>query len=128
MESRRDSMLRALQTLVLATLLLSVLGCNNPAAKGEAEAERDIAAGTLKIKTYGLPVPWRPKAGQLLEDQLGVRLETVAGCVVTDELTENVRGYNSRMKREIAARFGPNAVDEIFKEAEEEYQREHAVP
>ena len=110
---------------MLATLLLALLGCNSPAANGEAEAERDIAAGTLKIRTYGLPAPWCPKAGKLLQDRLGVRLEAVAGCVVTDELTENVRGYNSRMKREIAARFGPNAVDDIFKQAEEEYKREH---
>jgi hypothetical protein len=121
-------MLRALQTLVLATLLLSPLGCNSPAAKGEAEAERDIAAGTLKIKTYGKPAPWFAKAGHLLEDRLGVEFESVAGCDVTHEFSENVRGYNSRMDREIAARFGPNAVDDIFKQAEEEYKREHAIP
>jgi hypothetical protein len=125
--SGESSMLRSRHILLLGALLLSPLGCNRPDVKGEAEteAERDIAAGTLRIKTYGYPVEWIGKYRQLMHNRLGVELMTVAGCVVTEELVENVRGYNRRMKQEIAARFGPNALDDIRKEAEEEYNREH---
>jgi hypothetical protein len=68
---------------------------------GAAEAERDIKQGELKLKTFGYPSKWRPLWVDLMKERLGVEVEAVAGCVVTEELAANVKGYNQRMKREI---------------------------
>jgi hypothetical protein len=116
---------RPILPLMFAAALLVVSGCSSPAAEGEAEAERDIAAGTLKLKTYGYPFRWIDRYAQLHWERLGVKREVVAGCVVTKNLVENTRGYNQRVKREIASRFGPTALDDISKQAEEEYKRDH---
>jgi hypothetical protein len=85
--------------------------------EGKAEADRDIKAGVLRIKIYGLPGPGEAEYQQLLKERLGVELARVAGCCVTVDLTESVRGYNERMTAMIEQRFGQGALTRIEKEA-----------
>ncbi|HHH30102.1 MAG TPA: hypothetical protein ENK57_17400 [Polyangiaceae bacterium] len=74
--------------------------------RGRADAERDLAAGRWRLLTYGYPAASRSLYREaLLRD--GIELEAVAGCVVTKELMEHVRGYNEVMEAAIARLLGP---------------------
>jgi hypothetical protein len=103
---------------LLCVLALIALGCSSYESAGLAEAERDIAAGTLRIKTYGLPAPWFTQYIDLMQSRLGVEVKPVAGCVVDDALTESVTGYNRRMMAEIARKFGPDAMSKVEQDAQ----------
>ena len=89
-----------------------------PEDAGAAEARRDIAAGKLRLKTYGLTAPWFGNYTNLMKSRLGVETVSVAGCVVDDGLIRNVAGYNARMENEVARRFGVGAHDKIVAEAQ----------
>lgn len=102
----------------LTILALIALGCSSDDSAGFAEAERDIAAGTLRIKTYGLPGPSFVESIALMQSRLGVEVKPVAGCLVDDALRENVTGYNRRMMAEIARKFGPDAMAKIERDAQ----------
>jgi hypothetical protein len=90
----------------------------SPEDAGAAEARKDIAAGNLRLKGYGLPAHWFGQYSNLMKSRLGVEIKWVAGCVVDDRLTRNVAGYNARMEKEIAKRFGAGAHDKIVAEAQ----------
>ncbi|MBV9122211.1 MAG: hypothetical protein JO112_02480 [Planctomycetes bacterium] len=87
-------------------------------AEGLAEAEKDIAAGKLKLKAYGKLVPWWTTAADLLKEQYGVEYEVVGWCMTPIEVAANVAAYNERMEQEIASRFGPKAVYSEWRKAE----------
>ena len=93
-------------TLSRLMVVVGVLACaftlvalmmKGPEEVGAAEAERDIAAGVLRLKTYGLPAHWFSDYQNLIKSRLGVEIKPVAGCLVTENLTKNVGGYNRRM-------------------------------
>jgi hypothetical protein len=107
----------------VAALALASWGCSSPEAAGAADAERDIAAGVLRLKTYGLPSPWFFEYAELMEARLGVEIQGVAGCDVDDGLRRRVAGYNRRVEREIRERFGPAAQETIEAEAKEKSGR-----
>jgi hypothetical protein len=104
---------------VVAVVGASVFGAvwNYQRCMGTAEAERGIAAGVLRLKTYGLPPPWHATYAGLMKQRLGVELRGVAGCNVDDGLRRRVEGYNRRMEAEIARRFGPAAHTTILSES-----------
>jgi hypothetical protein len=105
-------LMMAVGVLACGLALVAVM-IKGPEEVGAAEAERDIAAGILRLKTYGLPAPWFVDYQNLMKSRLGVEIKPVAGCVVTDYLTKNAGGYNRRMNEEIARRFGARAHDQI---------------
>jgi hypothetical protein len=57
-----------------AVFALFVSIVRSPEGLGAAEAERDISAGTLRLKTYGLPAPWFGMYSNLMKTQLGVEI------------------------------------------------------
>jgi hypothetical protein len=89
----------------------------SPEEAGAAEAERDIAAGVLRLKTYGLPAHWIGEYQDLMKSRLGVEIRPVAGCVVPESLRRNAGAYNRRMEAEISRRFGAGAQAKIVAEA-----------
>jgi hypothetical protein len=93
----------------------------SPVTDGEREAERDIASGILKLKAGGLPAPWIGDYIRLLKARFGVQLDFVAGCIMTEELSKNMREYNTRMEREIATKFGSDALEKLSDEVEKNY-------
>jgi hypothetical protein len=111
---RRLSIAAASFAAVLALFLSMV---RSPEDRGAAQAESDIVAGTLRLKTYGLPAPWFGTYSNLMKTRLGVELQGVAGCVVDEGLRRSVNGYNARMETEIAKRFGTGAHEAIVEEA-----------
>jgi len=112
---RRLMMGMAVMACGLSFLIWVIRG---PEEAGAAEAERDIAAGVLRLKSYGLPAHWFGDYARLMQSRLGVEIKPVAGCVVTTSLVRNVQGYNKRMTEEIIRRFGPGAQDKIITEAQ----------
>jgi hypothetical protein len=115
--------------LAIVLAALAMAGCEDPKekwrAEGRDEAERDIAAGSLCLKSYGLPAPWRSKYHAMAKAKYGVEFDIVADCVVAEELLERVRGYNEAMNREISRRFGTDALDKLAEVARTEYEQEH---
>lgn len=122
------AMRQPLLLLAASAVLLAALGCGDPKARwraeGRAEAERNLAAGKLGLKTYGLPAPWSWKYRDIAREKLGVEFNAVAGCVVDDELVERAAGYNEPMQREIDRRHGPGALQKLAEVARAEYQKE----
>jgi hypothetical protein len=118
---------RRVLSAVSGLALLAAVGCADPKlrfrAEGQAEAERDLAAGRLCQKTYGLPAPWCRGYEALAGQKLGVEFRAVAGCVVDEELIERVAGYNELMRRAIEGRFGKRALDDFAEAARVQYQQ-----
>ena len=83
------------------------------AEDGRHEAERDISEGKLILRTYGLMAGGTSPYSRLLFERLGVRTRAVAGCLVDATIIEKTWAYNEVMKKEIARRFGAEALEEI---------------
>jgi len=73
--------------------------------RGVRDARRDLAAGRMRMLTYGYPAGWLVDYRAALARD-GIELEAVAGCMVTYELTEHARGYNAIMEKGIARLLG----------------------
>ncbi|HMO25992.1 MAG TPA: hypothetical protein PKB10_06955 [Tepidisphaeraceae bacterium] len=74
----------------------------------------ELADGRLALRWYGLGS--EPDGGiyeKLLNEQLGVRVVSVAGCVVTPEILAGVNAYNEVMTREIERRHGKGILDQL---------------
>lgn len=99
-------------------LFLGIAGCANPENAGRSDADRDIAVGKLRLKSYGLHPAWYSKYTELVEQRLGVEIQGVAGCDVDESLRRSVDGYNRRMREEIDRRFGPAAHEAVEQEAQ----------
>jgi hypothetical protein len=94
----------------------------SPYEKGEMEAARDIGAGKLIIRTYGEPIVGYYPDKEILAKDYGVELKAVAGCVVSEELVENVRGYNEAQQAEIERRFGEGILGKVERQAQQVYK------
>jgi hypothetical protein len=107
-------------SLCAALLLTSCSAWHESQARhaGRVEAARDIAAGDLRLRTYGLPIPGGvPTYETLLAERLGVKVVPVAGCLVTPELVAKTYAYNTAVEAEIARRFGDDILKSLEKEA-----------
>jgi hypothetical protein len=89
---------------------------------GRADARRDASNKVVTIKFAGLPVPEWGDYERLLKERCNVRLEPVAGCLVTSGLTEYLRGYNGISVGFIRLKFGTNILDRLQQEAREQLQ------
>jgi hypothetical protein len=91
---------------------------------GRKAAEADIRRGTPKMLVFGLRAPWDSDIRQLLKEKFGVQLEGIAGCMVTQAQVDYANGYDDRIEKEIAARFGVTAsVEEEAKRIYEARQK-----
>jgi hypothetical protein len=107
-------------SLCVALLLTSCSTWHESRARhaGRVEAARDIAAGDLRLRTYGLPIPGGvPTFETLLAEKLGVKVDLVGGCLVTPELVAKTAAYNAAVEAEIARRFGEGILKSLEKEA-----------
>ena len=78
------------------------------AREGRREAEQDIRDGRLILRSYGFasgaPLPQSVH-------RLGIRRQSVAGCVINPAIIAETAAYNEVMKAEIRRRFGAVALD-----------------
>jgi hypothetical protein len=72
-----------------------------PYEAGQAEARRDLRLGLLRLKGYGLASRPSKRYTEGSQTPVEVPVQTVAGCVVTEDLIQHVRGYNEVMEAEI---------------------------
>jgi hypothetical protein len=118
---------------VAVVVVTAIAGCGNSNTnwhdEGHAQAERDLAAGKLCVRTYGLPAPWFEKYKALAREKYGVEIDAVAGCVVDDGLRERANGYNEAMLQEIRRRFGRDALKSLAEAVRAQHQQEkNTVP
>jgi hypothetical protein len=93
--------------------------------RGMLMAYIDHARGHYEIQAAGLPPPWVGRYTRLLEDRYGVRLNCVAGCVVTNNLMWYVGGYDSVSKRLLVEKHGRDIFAECASVAQQQWRPEH---
>jgi hypothetical protein len=104
--------------LGVAVLLGLYFWHEDPQKVGLAAAERDVAAGRLRIEVCGPPpAPWYLEYMRLLRQRHGIEVEFVAGCVVTESFVAKMDAYNERMVREIHSRFGAGVLETASRDA-----------
>lgn len=92
--------------------------------KGQKEALADLAAGKLKIKTLGRPVSWFQEWREILLKNYEIEIQRIAGCLVLDEESDYLNGYNNVSEAEIKKRFGENIFERTLKKAEAVWKSE----
>lgn len=117
---------------LLLSALLTFAGCSfgsiSSARRGRLAAQQDLSRGVLAIRTYGMFSPSDDVLTRLLKQKLGVELVAVAGCLVDNRIVAETRAYNEVMVAEITRKHGPNALERVRMEAEEQYVRELSPP
>ncbi len=86
-------------------------------AKGEDEARRYIAAGTLALRTAGYPADWLNIFIDLLQTRHNIRFEN-SGCCIDFGTPQEINGFNAVMAAEIEKRFGNGVIERLKKEAQ----------
>jgi hypothetical protein len=89
----------------LCCLLVSFMGCKSntlysinelsPTDKGIHRANEDIKNGKMQILYYGKP--WSARK-PLIDDETGLPVIIVEGCVVTTDFVEETDAYNTIMR------------------------------
>lgn len=80
------------------------------------EAIRDFNNGIMQIETFGLRMSNSPYENYLAKH--GIKMKTVAGCVVNERIVKHASVYNKEMKRRIRQKLGRD----IFAEAQKTTQ------
>lgn len=81
---------------------------------GVAEAERDVAAGQLRLR-YGARGAWGDDLERTLEAKFGVEL-IVLTCFTSAESRSFVAGYNATVEAHIDSMHGAGAVAAVLAE------------
>ena len=93
-------------------------------AKGRAEAESEIAAGSLGYRIHGKVVwPLCDAAATVLRERYHVQLQVVGHCIVDIGEAAKAQGYNERMQEEFSRRFAEDVVEIVFREVERKRKR-----
>ena len=87
------------------------------ADEGRQQALRDLAAGKLRIHTYGMASMRRIHYRKVLLDLYNVKLVAVAGCLLSRGLKAHTKAYNKVMFDAIVKRFGSDALAKARKKA-----------
>jgi hypothetical protein len=93
--------------------------------RGAVAAYLEHTRGHREVKTFGYPPPERREYARLLRERYGVEVNVVAGCVVTEELVQYVKGYNAVSKWLLKEEFGRDIFAECWEEARRKRQAEH---
>ena len=119
---RKRRIILAVVGLVALLVAISYAWSLSASVRGRWKAQSDLRSGHLTLLTYGLRPPDRPPIAGLLPERYGVELRTVAGDIVSEDLTSYVRAYNEVMQTAINGRFGRDVYKEC---ADEIYRRTH---
>ena len=107
---------------VLGTLQLMAASKLTSVVAGRLAAERDVRAGRLILKSWGYPSPVFPIYAQLVHERYGIQITTVAGCVISSEQHAEWNAYNAVVAAEIERRFGADALNRVYEEAEKKFR------
>jgi hypothetical protein len=94
---------------------------------GKREAETDLSGGHLRYRIYGLGETWDGPDlyAEHLRNDYGIELVRVAGCVVTEELELQTKGYDDPMLAVIETRYGKNLLGRVHDQAVDEWKQTH---
>ena len=92
---------------------------------GAKDAKADLAKGTPRLLTYGLPVHWIREFGVVLMRDYGVDQQSVAGCVVSESLVKYTAAYNAGIEDHLRKVHGANVMEEVARKAEALYAQRH---
>jgi len=85
--------------------------------QGELIAEQHIRAGRLRLRMCGTPAPWAEEYARLLRVRCGVDVQFESCFSPGEPDGSYVAGYNCRMEKEIAARFGDSVLKDTVEQA-----------
>lgn len=100
--------------LLIVAVVVFVSGCDS----GGNDAQRDIARDHLELRICGLPRPSDREYARLLQEQLGVKFNPVAGSMVSEQVLRGSDAYNRAMTAEIERRFGTGILELLETEAQ----------
>src|SRR5262245_41557209 len=98
--------------VTLGVLTLVFLDWRPPYSRGVEEAYADHARGHSEIRVYGWRPPWDGECDRLLQGKYRVRLNQVAGCVVSHQFSAYVKGYNEVSTRLLREKYGRDVFEE----------------
>jgi len=88
-------------------------GENTPSFRGKLQAKQDVADAKLEYKTYGLPTKWAHHFYQILETDYKIKVDFMAGCMVSEDISNYADAYNDIMESEIKRRHGDDIFDRV---------------
>ncbi|HWB04705.1 MAG TPA: hypothetical protein VG796_16875 [Verrucomicrobiales bacterium] len=91
--------------------------------EGRRDAARDLENGKLGFEICGMMRGWDGEYAALLQQRYGIQLRSVAGCIVTEESSGHLGGYNAVMLPEIHRRFGAGVLERTADEARAKYNK-----
>jgi hypothetical protein len=100
--------------------------------KGKVEAAENIRKEIYFIKAWGLSSsnfhtwPTRDDIYEsILKDTYQISFQWVGGCLVDEETSDYVSGYNEVSKAGIEAKYGNGILEKIRQQAEVEYESKY---
>jgi hypothetical protein len=117
--------------LIVGTVGLLTVGCdssprnqgNASRNKGVAEASAAIAKGVLLLKEYP-PLPSPAQHGEfikLLKEKCNCDYQVIDAPKFSEELRDEVAGWNDTMKMELRRRFGATIIEDLQEEAQKRW-------
>jgi hypothetical protein len=94
-----------------------------PFLRGKRKGRKDFQSGKLALQTFGRPAAWRDTYAALLERN-GILLEAVSEDFVNGRQREEIRGYNSVMKKQIVRKHGKDFIQMIVEQAREQAEKQ----
>ncbi len=104
--------------ILSAAFLLAACHSKSVSHTKKPEQRSTATQPPLVYQTYGLPALYHDKAMHEVLARYGVRLQAVAGCVVTDSLLKSVARNNEALFARLDKSLGPGSRDRIIAEAE----------
>lgn len=80
--------------------------------------KKDLAAGRIKLKQYGVPGKITPFYNKILEDDLGIKTEVIADGLIAPDMLRYAKEYNALMTIEIERTYGSGILQKAFYRAQ----------
>lgn len=81
----------------------------------------------FRLLTYGLPNFEKENSKNVIAEKWGIEFYAVAGCIITQELSDSVKQHNMTVERLIVKKHGKNWRDKFYKEVDAEFETEKKV-
>lgn len=92
---------------------------------GAREAKADLAAGIIRIKTFGDPsdpVEWRREYVETAYLRYHVGHQTIGLCVVDQFLVSYAERYNAVVEAHLREKYGRDVLRELWETLQQRYQ------
>jgi hypothetical protein len=86
--------------------------------KGKSDARTALADGKLILQTCGRQSSYSNLYKKLLKERYNIETVLAAGCLITDDISDYIEGYNEIMHQAIKERFGENMLEQTYSEVE----------